>query len=81
MPNVIFPKVIYTEYDLPPVAAECSWFLRQVRFGPDVEWVASPKLQSGIENDGFDYSVDPGRAASFSEAIRRQDLPTMYHIG
>jgi len=32
----------------------------QGRFGPDVEWV-----------DKIDYSVDPGRAPAFYEAIRR----------
>jgi len=32
----------------------------QVRFGPDVEWVES-----------LDYAVDPGRADSFYEAVRR----------
>jgi L-2-hydroxyglutarate oxidase LhgO len=32
----------------------------QARFGPDVEWV-----------DRLDYGVDPGRAASFYDAIRR----------
>eukprot|EP00614_Pseudopedinella_elastica_P018692 CAMPEP_0172648658 /NCGR_PEP_ID=MMETSP1068-20121228/241387_1 /TAXON_ID=35684 /ORGANISM="Pseudopedinella elastica, Strain CCMP716" /LENGTH=225 /DNA_ID=CAMNT_0013462987 /DNA_START=56 /DNA_END=734 /DNA_ORIENTATION=- len=33
----------------------------RVRFGPDVEWVESPN----------DYTVDPDRAKSFYEAIRR----------
>jgi L-2-hydroxyglutarate oxidase LhgO len=32
----------------------------QGRFGPDVEWI-----------DDVDYTVDPGRAASFATAIRR----------
>lgn len=32
---------------------------RQARFGPDVEWI-----------DTIDYTVDPGRAAKFYEAIR-----------
>jgi L-2-hydroxyglutarate oxidase LhgO len=32
----------------------------QARFGPDVEWV-----------DALDYTVDPGRAAVFYEAVRR----------
>ena len=32
----------------------------QARFGPDVEWIASP-----------DYTVDPDRAAPFYEAVRR----------
>lgn len=32
----------------------------QARFGPDIEWI-----------DSVDYRVDPGRAASFYDAIRR----------
>ena len=32
-----------------------------VRFGPDVEWVASPR----------DLAVDPGRAAAFEASVRR----------
>jgi L-2-hydroxyglutarate oxidase LhgO len=31
----------------------------KLRFGPDVEWI-----------DAVDYTVDPGRAASFHSAIR-----------
>ncbi len=30
------------------------------KFGPDVEWI-----------DGIDYTVDPGRAGAFTEAVRR----------
>jgi L-2-hydroxyglutarate oxidase LhgO len=30
------------------------------KFGPDVEWI-----------DGVDYTVDPGRAGAFTEAVRR----------
>ncbi|CAM9386946.1 unnamed protein product [Laminaria digitata] len=46
----------------------------QVKFGPDVEWVPRPTDQAGaFDADEFDYSVDPGRSAEFSKAIRRRE--------
>lgn len=38
----------------------------QARFGPDLEW-----LPEGLDEAAIDYRVDPARAASFVEAVRR----------
>ncbi len=45
----------------------------QMRFGPDVEWLADP------DPDSVDYRVDPTRAEGFYAAIRRYwpDLPDL----
>lgn len=40
----------------------------QARFGPDVEWIASP--DDGM-NGSFDYTVDRARGEAFYAAIRR----------
>ena len=37
----------------------------RMKFGPDVEWLASD------DPDSIDYTVDPRRANSFYDAIRR----------
>ncbi len=41
----------------------------QARFGPDVEWLPDPV--PGEASAGFDYRVDPARAAAFYREIRR----------
>lgn len=46
---------------------------KQVRFGPDVEWLSrEARKPGGTEGfESFDYDVDPSRAVKFAEAIRR----------